>query len=125
MQLSELQDGARKDNQFQEIIPRWTENRSTKRMPEQVWQTEDGTIFKTEIEAIRYEESDRLFRNFYDENGKRKEQIPDISRLGSDFGSSISPRLMQMFLKEFGSLQNAIPEIKGFSELKNRQHDLR
>ena len=94
-------------------------------MPEQVWQTEDGTIFKTEIEAIRYEESDRLFRNFYDENGKRKEQIPDISRLGSDFGSSISPRLMQMFLKEFGSLQNAIPEIKGFSELKNRQHDLR
>ena len=68
-------------------------------MPQQVWQTEDGTIFNSEIEAIRYEESDELFRQFYDDKGKRKEDLPDISRMEYDFRSQISARLMQMFLK--------------------------
>lgn len=93
-------------------------------MPKKVWQTEDGTIFNTEIEAIKYEESDELFRNFYDEKGKRKEHLPDISHLRNDFGSAISPRLMQMFLKEFTYLHAATSEIDGFNELKNRLKDL-
>lgn len=93
-------------------------------MPKKVWQTEDGTIFNTEIEAIRYEESDELFRNFYDENGRRKEQLPDLSQVREDFRTAISGRLMQMFLKEFGSLQSAIPEVDGFNELKNRLKDI-
>ena len=94
-------------------------------MPQQVWQTEDGTIFNSEIEAIRYEESDKLFRNFYDDKGKRKEQLPDISHLGGDFGTAISARLMQMFLKEFTYLAAATNEIDGFNELKNRLMDLK
>ena len=56
-------------------------------MPTKVWKTEDGSIFNTEIEAIRYEESDALFRKFYDQNGRRKELIEDISNLRNDFGS--------------------------------------
>ena len=94
-------------------------------MPQQVWQTEDGTIFKSEIEAIRYEESDELFRNFYDGEGKRKEQLPDISQLEFDFNSRISARLMQMFLQEFTDLAAATNEIDGFNELKNRLKDLK
>ena len=94
-------------------------------MPKKIWQTPDGPLFDTEIEAIRYEESDDLFRRFYDENGRRKEVIEDISNLRLDFGSQISSRLMQMFLKEFGSLQSAIPEVDGFNELKNRLKDMR
>ena len=89
-------------------------------MPKKVWQTDDGTLFNSESEAIRYEESDELFRRFYDENGRRKELIEDFSNLKNDYRSEISARLMQMFLKEFGSLQSAIPEIKGLNELKNR-----
>ena len=94
-------------------------------MPQQVWQTDDGTIFNSEIEAIRYEESDELFRNFYDDKGKRKEQLPDISQLEYDFNSRISARLMQMFLKEFTYLPSAISEVDGFNELKNRLMDLK
>jgi len=94
-------------------------------MPTKVWKTEDGSIFNTEIEAVRYEESDALFRKFYDQNGRRKELLEDISNLRNDFGSQISARLMQMFLKEFGSLQSAISEIDGLNELKNRLKDMR
>ena len=93
-------------------------------MPQQVWQTEDGTIFNSEIEAIRYEESDELFQNFYDDKGKRKEQLPDISHLRDDFGTAISARLMQMFLKEFTYLHAATNEIDGFNELGSRLKDL-
>ena len=90
-------------------------------MPKQVWQTDDGTLFNSEIEAVRYEESDDLFRNFYDDKGRRKEQLPDMSQL--DLQSRISPRLMQMFAG--GSyLLAAISEIDGFNELKNRLKDL-
>lgn len=93
-------------------------------MPRQVWQTEDGTIFNSEIEAIRYEESDELFRNFYDDKGQRKEQLPDISHLGGDFGTAISARLMQMFLKEFMYLPAAISEWRGLREMSQRLKDL-
>ena len=91
-------------------------------MPKQVWQTGDGTLFNSEIEAVRYEESDDLFRNFYDDKGRRKEQLPDMSQL--DLQSRIIPRLMQMFVKEFMYLPAAISEIDGFNELKNRLKDL-
>ena len=93
-------------------------------MPQQVWRTEDGTIFNSQIEAIRYEESDELSRNFYDDKGKRKEQLPDISHLRGDFGTAISARLMQMFLKEFTYLAAATNEIDGFNELGSRLKDL-
>ena len=93
-------------------------------MPQQVWQTEDGTIFNSEIEAIRYEESDKLFRNFYDEKGKRKEQLPDISHLGGDFQTAISARLMQMFLKEFMYLPAAVSEWRGLQEMSQRLKEL-
>ena len=94
-------------------------------MPKKVWQTDDGTLFNSESEAIKCEESDALFRKFYDQNGRRKELIEDISNLRNNFGSQISARLMQMFLKEFGSLQSAISEIDGLNELKNRLKDMR
>ena len=93
-------------------------------MPQQVWQTEDGTIFNSEIEAIRYEESDKLFRNFYDDKGKRKEQLPDISHLGGDFGTAISARLLQMFLKEFTYLPAAVSEWRGLREMSQRLKEL-
>jgi len=93
-------------------------------MPQQVWQTEDGTIFNSEIEAIRYEESDELFRQFYDDKGKRKEDLPDISRMEYDFRSQISARLMQMFLKEFMYLPAAISEWRGLKEISQRLQDL-
>ena len=90
-------------------------------MPQQVWQTEDGTIFNSEIEAIRYEESDELFRNFYDDKGKRKEQLPDISHLRNDFGTAISARLMQMFLKEFTYLAAATNDREALQEPPDRE----
>ena len=95
-------------------------------MPKKAWQTDDGTIFTSEIEAIRYEESDALFRNFYDEKGKRKEHLPDISHLRDEFGiaTAISDRLIQMFLNEFTYLHAATVEIDGFNEIKNRLKDM-
>ncbi len=94
-------------------------------MPQQVWQTEDGTIFKSEIEAIRYEESDELFRNFYDGEGKRKEQLPDFWDTSYDWDFQISTRLMRMFVNEFTNLSDAVSEVDGLNELKNRLKDLK
>ena len=87
-------------------------------MPQQVWQTEDGTIFESEIEAIRYEESDELFRNFYDDKGRRKEQLPDISHLRGDFGTAISARLMQMVFKESPTSQQ--PPMRSMASTNSR-----
>ena len=48
---------------------------------------------------------------------QRKEQLPDISHLGGDFGTAISARLMQMFLKEFMYLPAAVSEWRGLREM--------
>ena len=97
-------------------------------MPKQVWQSEDGSIFDSEEKCLRYEKSDALFRNFYYENGVRREELPQVADLliGLDEtqGTQISARLMQMFLKEFSSLRVAISEISGFRELADRLEDM-
>ena len=94
-------------------------------MPEQVWRAENCSIFNNEIEAICYEESDKLFRNFYDAKGERKTEPPKMSELDFDFRSVISERLLQMFVKEFAYLPVAVSETDGFNELSNRLHGLK
>ena len=43
-------------------------------MPKQVWRANDGSIFETEDDCIRYEEADPILRLFYDQDGKRLEE---------------------------------------------------
>ena len=92
-------------------------------MPQQVWQTDDGTVFPSEAEAVRYEESDKLFRHFYDQDGKRKEDLPDIEQL--NLRTSIGTRLLQLFVKEFANLPVAVGETRGFKELGHRLQGLK
>ena len=73
------------------------------------------------VEEVRRD----LRRRGADDKGKRKEDLPDISQMDYDFRSRISPRLMQMFVKEFMYLPAAICEADGFNELKNRLMDLK
>ena len=93
------------------------------KMPQQVWQADDGTVFPSEAEAVRYEESDKLFRLFYDQDGKRKDNLPDIEQL--NIRTSIGPHLMQLFVKEFTYLPVAVGETRGLKELGNRLQDLK
>jgi len=92
-------------------------------MPQQVWQADDRTVFPSEAEAIHYEESDKLYRHFNDQDGKRKEDLPDIEQL--NLRTSIGPRLLKLFVKEFANLPVAVGETRGFKALGNRLQGLK